>query len=156
MPNVEQLVERFRVIDTERMRGLPFYNNMLGVEAVDFQDTEFGLLGALITPWFVNVILLPVAQPASSPPLGSMVSYALPGGEQQFMVGEDETLGRYDFISLASPTLKLKTQQDAREFARARLQQLMAPQPAAAEEKPLHYVKLADKPVSRRAFLRVK
>jgi [NiFe] hydrogenase assembly HybE family chaperone len=155
MQKLEQLLERFHLIDRERMRGLPFYNNVLSVEAVDFQPCPQGLLGALITPWFINVILLHDAQPAGILPTGSTVKHALPAGEQTFMVGEEEALGRYDFISLASPTLKFKTQQQAREFARSRVQQLMSSQPAPAEEKPLHYVKLADKPLSRRAFLRV-
>lgn len=156
MQKIEQLLEQFRLIDRERMRGLPFYNNMLSIEAIDFQPCPQGQLGVLITPWFINVILLHDAQPDGTPLTGSSVKHDLPSGDQAFMVGEDEVLGRYDFISLASPTLTFKTQQQAREFARSRVQQLMTSQPVPSEAKPLHYVKQSDNPLSRRAFLRVK
>ena len=156
MQKLEQLLERFRLIDRERMRGLPFYNTALSIEAMNFQPCPQGQLGALFTPWFINVILLHDAQPAGAPPTGSSVKHGLPSGEQTFMVGEDEVLGRYDFISLASPTHRFKTQQQAREFARSRVQQLMAAEPASSEAKPLHYVPQSENPLSRRAFLRVK
>lgn len=125
---IKNLVARFQYIDQERMQDLPIYNKALTVEAVDFQPVAHGWLGALITPWFINVVLLYNDDPPPAE-LGQLVVQQLPSGELDFMVGEDEVLGRYDFLSLASPVLEYKNQQAARHEARTRLQQLLTPQP---------------------------
>ncbi|MDH3948271.1 MAG: [NiFe]-hydrogenase assembly chaperone HybE, partial [Gammaproteobacteria bacterium] len=101
---VTKLVDRFTHIGVTAMRDLPIYNHNLEVEAVGFQPTDNGWLGVLITPWFINVILLPEQKSAASLPLGEKLTHELVSGEHVFTVGEDEELGCYDFITLASPT----------------------------------------------------
>lgn len=154
MQKVNELTERFSVIDKERMQGLPFYNSQLSVEAVDFQEIEQGLIGALITPWFINIILLYKKPPEQSIPLGNKIKHSFPSGEHDFMVGEDELLGRYDFISLASPTSKYKSQQLACDFARKKLQGIMSSNDNLIEEKPVQFMTVEDDKLSRREFLR--
>lgn len=56
---VAELVARFRDIGETQMRGLPLYNDRTEVEAVDFAPFGDGWIGVLITPWFMNVVLLP-------------------------------------------------------------------------------------------------
>ena len=134
-PRVDQLVSRFRMIDAERMRDLPIYNSALQVEAIDFQclqlpsiasrPSQNAMVGALITPWFINIILMDIDD-APAAELGQRVHYTFPSGEREFMAGEDEELGRYDFISLASPVLKFKTQQAAQALARRELEKLLS------------------------------
>jgi len=144
---VEQLVQRFCQIGEERMRGLPFYNEQLQVEALGFTEIEPGYIGALITPWFINIMLLFEQPPQAPVQVGHRYSHPLPAGEHDFMIGDDEILGRYDFISLASPTGKYKTQQLAQTFALNRLAALLQPDAAqAADEQPVKFV-------SRRNFL---
>ena len=151
---VAQLTERFTVIDRERMQGLPFYNHNLFVEALDFKEIKQGYIGALITPWFINIILLFKRQPKQDAALGQRINYKLASGEQDFMVGEDEKLGRYDFISLASPTKKFKLQQQARDFAQQKLQQLLNPEPEPSIAKaPIHFAEQTQVNESRRNFL---
>lgn len=153
MQKVDELSDRFIIIDKERMQGLPFYNNQLSVEAIDFQETEQGFIGALVTPWFINIILLFKNQPEASIPLGNRISHSFPSGEHDFMVGDDELLGRYDFISLASPTSKYKTQQQACDFARKKLQNIMSSEENTIEEKPVQFMAVEDEKLSRREFL---
>lgn len=153
MQKVDELTERFSAIDKERMQGLPFYNSQLSVEAIDFQEIEQGFIGALITPWFINIILLFKSPPEQSIPLGNKITHSFPSGEHDFMVGEDELLGRYDFISLASPTSKYKSQQKACDFARKKLQNIMSLEVNQIDEKPVQFMTVEDEKLSRREFL---
>ena len=151
---IEKLVCRFRQIAEQRMQGLPFYNEQLQVEALGFTQIDSGYLGVLITPWFINAILLFKSRPLNPAVVGHRYVHRLPSGEQHFMIGEDEELGRYDFISLASPTGKFKTQQQARRFALQKLDGLLM---SVAEQQPdeyaVHFVSSPEKGMSRRRFL---
>ena len=156
---IDQLVQRFQRIARERMQGLPFYNGNLQVEALGFTEVEPGYMGVLITPWFINVILLFGRQPPSATVVGHKYTHKLPSGDQDFMIGEDEELGRYDFISLASPTSKYKSQQQAQSFALQKLNALLAVPGDAdgatshMEEKPINFVSRSSGDMSRRSFL---
>lgn len=154
---ITRLVERFTHIGETGMRDLPIYNHHLEVEAVDFQLTENGWLGVLITPWFINVILLPEQKSAASVPLGEKVTHELASGEHVFSVGEDDELGHYDFITLASPTLNFKSQHVAREAAEKALTKLRTPPNEYQEEipeQPVEFVTPEQKGKQRREFLR--
>jgi [NiFe] hydrogenase assembly HybE family chaperone len=125
---VEKLVERFDYIGRERIQGLPIYNEKLTVEAVDFQSCEGGQIGALITPWFVNVMLFPDdGTPWQFKELGEKVKYHLPSGEHEFTIGEEDAIGRYLFRSVVSPTNCYKSQPPAQSAARKALCLLMTP-----------------------------
>jgi [NiFe] hydrogenase assembly HybE family chaperone len=123
-----KLVSRFKQIGDEHIRDLPIYHRPLQVEAVDFQPWAQGWIGVLITPWFMNVMLLPRDKNQwQLLALGQKHMQKLPAGEQEFVVGGDAELGPYLFRSLASPMLGFPSQKDARQAAHAALQRLMAP-----------------------------
>lgn len=154
---VTRLVERFTHIGETGMRELPIYNHHLEVEAVDFRLTDKGWFGVLITPWFINVIILPDKRSAASLPLGEKISHELASGEHIFSVGEDDELGGYDFITLASPTLQFKSQQAARDLAEKALTKLLTPPDEYQEqlpEQPVKFVSTEQKGNQRREFLR--
>ena len=154
---ITKLVERFTHIGLTAMRDLPIYNHNLEVEAVGFQPTDNGWLGVLITPWFINVILLPEQRSAATVPLGDKVTHELASGEHEFSVGEDDELGRYDFITLASPTLNFKSQLAAREAAEKALTNLTRPPDEYQEQIPeqaVEFVSPEQKGKQRREFLR--
>lgn len=154
---VRQLVARFSHIGDSAMRDLPIYNRALQVDAIGFKAIGAGWLGVLITPWFINVMLLPIQKQQAMVPLGEKVSHTLPSGEHEFTVGEDDELGRYDFLTLASPTLRYKSHQAARDAASKALGKLLAPAEetdAAIVEQPVHFVSAEQKSKARRAFLR--
>ena len=72
-------------------------------------------------------------------------------------MGEDDELGRYDFITLASPTLGFKSQQTAREAAEKALSKLMTPPDEYQEqlpEQPVEFGSTEQKGKQRREFLR--
>ncbi len=152
-----QLVDRFTHIGETAMRELPIYNHALQVEAIGFKPTAAGWLGVLITPWFINVMLLPKHKQEATMPLGEKVTHKLISGEHDFSVGEDDELGRYDFLTLASPTLKYKSHQAACDVAQKALAKLLTPPDEAGTdvpEQPVHFVTSEQKGKERRAFLR--
>lgn len=154
---ITRLVQRFTHIGKTAMRDLPIYNHNLEVEALSFQLTDDGWLGVLITPWFINVILLPEQKSVATVPLGDKVNHELASGEHVFSVGEDDELGRYDFITLASPTLNFKSQQAAREAAEKALAKLLTPPEQYQEhipEQAVEFVSPEQKGKQRREFLR--
>jgi len=154
---IRQLVQRFTQIANTAMRDLPIYNHALHVDAIGFEATAEGWLGVLITPWFINVVLLPMQRVEATVPLGSKVIHILVAGEHEFTVGEDDELGRYDFLTLASPTLKYKSHQAARVVAQKALVKLLTPPDAASAavpEQPIRFVSPEQHGKERRAFLR--
>jgi [NiFe] hydrogenase assembly HybE family chaperone len=121
------LAVRFRDIGDRQMRDLPFYNTNLEVEAFGF--SPFGdrqLIGVLITPWFMNLIVLPLAaEPVVANRYGQGQMITLPGGERGFLYGGDEVIGAFWAHSLHSPMQKFASQTHARSEARIRLAEAM-------------------------------
>ena len=102
---VQQLVAVFRRIGEERMKDLGLYNPALQVEAVGFRQWNGWLAGVLVTPWFMNFVLLP-SDPAdclAGIEAGSRRRIAMPKGEVIFLVGDGEELGPYLSNSIHSP-----------------------------------------------------
>ncbi|RAU22223.1 [NiFe]-hydrogenase assembly, chaperone, HybE [Paramagnetospirillum kuznetsovii] len=103
---IHHLVAVFRSIGEERMKDLGLYNPDLQVEAVGFRRWEGWLAGVLVTPWFMNFLLLPSDDPATSldgVAVGSRRRIAMPKGEVIFLVGDGEELGLYLSNSIISP-----------------------------------------------------
>ena len=99
-PRVRVLSERFRQIDVS-MRDLPIYNPKVTIEAIGFRP--FGadaLLGVLVTPWFMNLTLLPVQRvPMDMAAIGRTVLVELPAGSRTFAVNGDDVTGLYKAYS---------------------------------------------------------
>lgn len=138
-PRVGALVAEYRHIAETRMKGLPIVNPRLEVEAVDFQETPAGLVGALVTPWSINAVLFPVSGVA--PVDGHQ--RVLPGGTYRFLPQRLERVAYVELTSLFSPVFQFEAQEAAVAAARAALAPLVtAPQPrpaaqeARAEEAP--------------------
>ncbi|WP_455205978.1 [NiFe]-hydrogenase assembly chaperone HybE [Kaarinaea lacus] len=154
--NVNQLEQRFKQIGNERLVGLPIYNDSLVVEAIEFQPCGDDSIGALVTPWFINIMLMPKSDNSwQARSLGERINYELPGGEQEFMLGEDEVVGRYLFRTVASPTHCYHSQEAARSAAQKSLQTLLAVDESQAHEAAADNQSENDHPdQSRRKFMR--
>ena len=87
------LEQHYRQILDERMQGLPFLNAALEVEAVGFVELDQHRVGVLITPWFMNLVVLPGDDQWDELPQGSLCQLELPAGKMEFNVGGDETIG---------------------------------------------------------------
>lgn len=117
-----RLVQVFEAIGRERMAGVPIQNPRLVVEAVGFREWNGHWLGALVTPWFINLVVMP-ADPAAwrSAPERETVHYPFPTGVYPFLAARAPGLGEYHACSLFSPVLEFADQDAARETARIAL-----------------------------------
>ena len=153
----------FERVQRERMAGLPFLNEALRVELVGLRRWHGLWLGVLVTPWFMNLMLLPgegtdSAQDVSArwPGVrtGEYAPFPFPGGVMSFLAGREGPLGEYLSCSLFSPMFEFADHEAARQTAQACLVALF--DPAVAGGKPVAEPESADAPapVSKRDFLR--
>jgi len=146
---VAVLVASFTRIGQESMQGLPFYNEALSVEAIGFERLGEGWLGALITPWFMNLMFvsdqpIPYAETAN----GEKRTIELPGGPVKFLCGGTEDFGMFHAHSIASPMDVYKSQNQARAAARRALASVRTP----PEAEPARASSAAQPVVSRRTL----
>lgn len=116
-PRVTALVEHFEHIYDKHVRGLPIVNTALAVEAVGFREYEGHEIGALITPWFMNLVLLPGVDEWADKGQGESTTVALPGAALDFTLSRDEDLGSYLTAVLFRTVVDFPSQDIAREIA---------------------------------------
>ena len=125
LPQEKLLQETFYRIHRDRMMGLPFLNPALDVQTVGFHRYADGVLGVLITPWFMNLILLPDQQVWEMHQVGEKVLHVFPSGQYEFTVGNEAGVGKYQMCSLFSPMSHFVDQTAAVATAEAVLVALM-------------------------------
>lgn len=104
------------------MADVPIVNSSIGVEAVGFERTAEGFLGALVTPWFISLVLLPLeADDWQDQKIGTEIVHAFPSGRYVFQIAGDDAIGNYQTCSLLSPVLELADHASAVAVARAAL-----------------------------------
>lgn len=114
-----RLEAAFRAVHAERMQGLAFVNPALRVEAVGFAPWKSCWLGVMVTPWSMNLLLMPRDASAWRPlPLGEKRRYCFPAGAFDFVSASDDAVGEYMVCSLFSPVLEFADHETARETAR--------------------------------------
>jgi [NiFe] hydrogenase assembly HybE family chaperone len=123
---VADLVARYEAIYRERMRDLPIVNPELAVEAVGFERWEDQDLGVLITPWFMNLVLLPDSRRLADLPQGERVECRFPSGPCEFTVCRDEELGSYLAAVLFRTVVDFPDQDVARAVAEEALANVLA------------------------------
>lgn len=121
-----------------RMQGLSFVNPAVEVEAVGFAPWESHWLGVMVTPWFMNLTLLP-RDPAAWQPLapGAKRGYAFPAGIYEFVGANDAAIGDYQTCSLFSPLLEFADHASARLVATLAREALFDPANAEVPEMPV-------------------
>ncbi len=149
----------FENILEQRMHDVPVINPRLGVRAVGFHPRDGAFLGILVTPWFMNLVLLPEeGDDWQELAVGSTVRHAFPAGEYDFIVGHEDGLGRYQSCSLFSPMFEFADMTAAVATAEAALEALLNPAQDATDEPPTATETVVEarlqRPVSRRAMLR--
>lgn len=153
----------------KRMEGLGFVNPVLQVEAVAFEPWQSHWLGVLVTPWFMNLVLMPRARSQWQPlPLGGKRKLHFPAGAYEFIGADDPVVGEHQTCSLFSPMHDFQDQAAARVVARLAREALFdtanaeVPEypkadlsPAApAPAEPQRAAVVSPAPVSKRDFLR--
>ena len=127
------LEQAFERVHRGPMAGLPMLNPALRVQAVGFRPWQSCWLGVLITPWFMNLMLLPrivsAWQPLADRDKRTLV---FPAGAFEFIGGRDALVGDYQACSLFSPMFEFADQGGAQATAEAVLAGLLcAATPAA-------------------------
>ena len=152
MSRVDQLAAHFEGV-ASTMAELPIYNAALSVAVTDFEAHGEAQIGVLVTPWCMNLVILPSPEAVNTPRLvGVKTMEALPSGQYEFIWGELEGLGFYQSCSLFSPMFEFESQavaldtanevmkalfltehQEAAEWTRAKAEQASS---ASAEPNP--------------------
>jgi [NiFe] hydrogenase assembly HybE family chaperone len=132
---VADLVARYEAIYEDRMQDLPIVNSKLSVEAVGFEQWEDQDLGVLITPWFMNLVLLPDSQRLVDLPQGEQIECRFPSGPCELTVYHDEELGSYLAAVLFRTVADFPDQDIARAVAEEALANLLTEPPEKEGEK---------------------
>jgi [NiFe] hydrogenase assembly HybE family chaperone len=145
--SVDALLDYYRQVYEKTFRDLPITNTALDVEAVDFRPLEEHRLGVLITPWFMNLVLLPGTDRWDEHLQGSACNVELPGGKVDFHVSHEQALGTILSAALFSTVADFPDQEIAREVAKETLRLLFDSDGVPRKEEP-------GQRMSRRALLR--
>lgn len=122
------LTAAFRAVHEQRMQPLPFLNPAIEVEAVAFAPWKQYWLGAMVTPWSINLLLAPRDPDAFRPlPAGEKRRCLFPAGAFDFIGAHDAGLGHYLVCPLFSPVLEFADHATARETARVAREALLDP-----------------------------
>jgi len=122
-----RLEASFEAIRRERMQDVPILNHAIRIEAIGMRAWQGHWLGALVTPWFINLVVLPGGGAWRNTAERDSVWYAFPGGRFEFIAGSEPGLGEYHACSLFSPVLEFADHETARETARVALESLFDP-----------------------------
>jgi [NiFe] hydrogenase assembly HybE family chaperone len=123
-----RLVAEFREIWHAKMRDVPLVNRSLHVEAVGFRAWEGRPLGVLVTPWFMNLFLLPApGEDWSGLTPGAKELIDFPSGAYEFIANVRPMAGPYKACSLFSPMDAFSSQLQATDCARAVMAALFDP-----------------------------
>jgi len=151
----EQVETFFRRIQGTRMRDIPILNAALSVAAVDFRRYQAHWLGALVTPWTINLMLLP-ATTTGKPPIatGTTRTVAFPAGDFEFIAGHEPGIGAYEACSLYSPVTEFADQATAVATARSAIGLLLDSRLADLEDISVETPSTSPRGVTRRELLR--
>ena len=117
----------FARIHRERMADVPILNDALAVEAVGFVAFGEEVLGVLVTPWFMNLMLLPADPAAGSEQRpGEKTVVSLPGGDFEFIAASEDGVGAYRMCSLFSPVFEFADHDTAVTTAAEVMERLLA------------------------------
>jgi len=101
------------------MSDLPILNPELSVSAIGFQTWNEDVIGVLITPWFMNLVMISHSAEAwRGQRAGDKRAYRFAAGEFEFVFSREERLGEFMSCSLFSPVLEFEDQAAAEATAR--------------------------------------
>lgn len=132
----EPLETDFTEVWHAKMRDVPMVNKLLRVQAVGWQFHEGRPLGVLISPWFMNLVLLPAEdEDWSGLTSGDKEVIGFPSGEYEFIHNAREQTGGYKACSLFSMMGDFRSQQQAVEVGRAVMAALFDPENRAETDR---------------------
>ncbi len=159
---VQKLESAFNEIARTRMIEVPILNSALRVEAVGFREWDGRWIGVLVTPWMINLVLLP-GQKATLEPLAldENKMWTFPSGDYVFMGLNEPAIGTCHMCSLISPVLEFGTHDEAVAVAQEIMMGLFSVQASKddlatrIDEARLKGEAISQQNMSRRDFLRM-
>ena len=118
------------------MQGLPMYNPKLVVEAVGFRVHDGRQVGVIVTPWFMNLTVLPTQADLAHWRKGAVADLAFPSGRYEFVVGDAAANELIATRGLFSPMHEFAAQSAAQSAALAAVQALFEPELPRAPDGP--------------------
>jgi len=116
----------FNTIYSERMKDIPIINDKVEVRVIGFQQWQNSYLCIMITPWFMNLMLLPGdTENWDDQRETASIRHAFPSGNYNFLVGFEPNIGKYQMCSLFSPMFEFADNDAAVETAEAAIKELM-------------------------------
>ena len=154
-----RLASMYRRVWETSMHDMPWVNRALAVEVVGFRRWQGDWVGAVITPWFLNLFVLPGGGALwSDRPAGERCNIALPAGELEFIADDDASaeVPAYQYCALITEVSQFASQEVARATAEGALVALFTAPPVVDEPAPsAPPVSGIDQPdTARRAFFR--
>ena len=120
------LENAFNHIYKERMHDVPILNDKVEVRVIGFQQWNNSYLCIMITPWFMNLMLLPgETENWDDKQETSSSRHTFPSGNYQFLVGYEPAIGKYQMCSLFSPMFEFADNDAAVETAEVAIKELM-------------------------------
>jgi [NiFe] hydrogenase assembly HybE family chaperone len=144
---VERLVEYYAAA-WRRMQGMPVCNPNLVVEGVGFREFDGRRVGVIVTPWFMNLTVLPSPGDLATWRAGAAARIAFPSGLYDFVVSAAGDNGLIATRSLFSMMHEFADQDVTRVAARAAIDAMFEPTAPDRSSTPK-----AAPPLSRRKFL---
>jgi [NiFe] hydrogenase assembly HybE family chaperone len=130
-PRVRALEALFEQVAATRMQGVPILHPRLAVRAVGFEAESDGrhAVGVLVTPWFMNLVRLPLTEDGADAALRTGEKRMRRVGHEHFdfIGGHEPGFGAYEACSLFSPMLDFVDQAAALATAEEVLRILRAP-----------------------------
>lgn len=117
-----QFEAAFSHIAATRMAGVPICHPGLRVQAIDFQASDGGVVGILVTPWFMNLLWLPLDPEDGALPVGASQVRSIGAARFPFIGAHEESCGRYEACSLFSPMADFEDHAAAEATARSVLE----------------------------------
>lgn len=113
------------------MQGLALINPELQVETIGFRDFDGQQLGVLLTPWFMNLVMLADDAAWQDCPQGTRCHVEFPSGPIEFTVSRDDELGCFLSAILFRSVAAFPDQQTAIDVAEETLRGLFRPPTAS-------------------------
>lgn len=139
MSTVQELSQKietcFREILETRMDGIPILNRALEVKCIGGQEWSGSNLFVLLTPWFMNILLVPVEPEDGARTVGAKRSVAFPAGRYEFISSYEDTLGGFWMCSLFSPVFEFADQDTALACAQSVLDLLFEDEEPKSEQE---------------------
>ena len=127
---VQQLANAYRRAAL-KVKGMPIYNPTLAVEAVGFRLYEGRYVGVMLTPWFMNLTVLPSADDLKVWVAAGNIRLAFPSGAYDFVVNELDNVGLIANCSLFSTMLEFTDHEAAQLAATTIADAVFEPEPPA-------------------------